>query len=103
MFRYFRLTVTVSTALSSLFPGIALSLPLQPDSPYPVVPASNIDIPVCYLQTEDGRRVDLGKLCIQAPENSNAPLSSNFGAGNCYFVDSTGKPCRASSASNPQQ
>ncbi|MBD1889432.1 hypothetical protein [Coleofasciculus sp. FACHB-SPT9] len=102
MFRYFRLTATVSTALISLFPGIAFSLPLQADSPYPVVPASNIDIPVCYLQTEDGRTVDLGKLCIQAPENSQAPVSSNFGAGNCYFVDSAGQPCRASSASNPQ-
>ncbi|MEP0795286.1 hypothetical protein NDI44_12245 [Trichocoleus sp. DQ-A3] len=103
MFRCFHLTATVSTALISLFPGIAFSLPLQADSPYPVVPASNIDIPVCYLQTEDGRTVDLGKLCIQAPENSQAPVSSNFGAGNCYFVDSAGKPCRASSARNPQQ
>ncbi|MBD1894929.1 hypothetical protein [Coleofasciculus sp. FACHB-129] len=103
MFRYFRLTATVSNALISLFPGIAFSLPLQADSPYPVVPDSNIDIPVCYLQTEDGRTVDLGKLCIQAPENSQAPVSSNFGAGNCYFVDSAGQPCRASSASNPQQ
>ena len=103
MFKCFRLTATVSTALISLFPGMAFSLPLQADSPYPVVPASNIDIPVCYLQTEDGRTVDLGKLCIQAPETSQAPLSSNFGAGNCYFVDSAGKPCRVSSASNHQQ
>ena len=103
MLRCFRLTATLSTVLISLVPGMALSLPLQPDSPYPVVPASNIDVPVCYLETEDGRTVDLGKLCIQTPQNSNAPLSSNFGAGNCYFVDSAGQPCRASSASNPQQ
>ncbi|MFE1745999.1 hypothetical protein [Coleofasciculus sp. H7-2] len=82
---------------------MAFSLPLQADSPYPVVPASNIDIPVCYLQTEDGRMVDLGKLCIQTPQNYNASLSSNFGAGNCYFVDSAGQPCRASSVRNRQQ
>src|SRR5919199_2781623 len=102
MLRYFYLTAVLSTTAISLLPQVAMTTPLLTGNQYPVVQNSNRDIPVCYLKTEDGRTLDLGKLCKQTPQDSNissssqdstSSSSSSVEPSKCYFVDAAGRPC----------
>lgn len=93
MLRYFRLTTALlSISLISLLPEVAFSRPLLMGNPYPVVPNSNSDVLVCYLQTEDGKILDLRELCDKTPQNANI-RSNSSSAGTCYFIDANGRPC----------
>lgn len=76
MLRYLYFTATLSTVLISLLPEVGLTSPLLIGNQYPAVSTSNRDIPVCYLKTEDGRTLDLGKLCKTTPQDSNISSSS---------------------------
>lgn len=105
MLRCFYFTAMLSTVLISLLPEIALTSPLLIGNQYPVAPNSNRDIPVCYLKTEDGRILDLGKLCKKTPQDSNnssstqdsnSSSSSSLEPSKCYFVDAAGRPCATS-------
>ncbi len=93
MLRYFHLTTALSITLISLLPEVVFSRPLPMVNPYPVVPNSNSDVLVCYLQTEDGDILDLRKLCDKTPQATNIQSNSSSSAGTCYFIDANGRPC----------
>lgn len=54
----------------------AFSLPQARGSYYPVLPSSNTDQPICYMQTTDGRTLDLGSLC-QVKDIRNSQLQQS--------------------------
>lgn len=56
-----------ATAIASL-----LLAPLLAKANYPVVPSSDLDVPVCYMDTADGRRLDMGALCESEPDSKPA-------------------------------
>ena len=104
MLRYFYFTTALSTVLISWLPEVGLTSPLLIGNQYPVVQNSEQDTPVCYLKTEDGRILDLGKLCKKTPQDSNnssspqdfnTSSSSSFEPEKCYFLDAAGQPCIA--------
>jgi hypothetical protein len=72
-------TRTLSTALTLLVTDIAFSQPLRASSQYPVVLNSDINKPVCYMQTPDGGTLDLSSLCGKAPSvpAPTAPIESD--------------------------
>ena len=76
MLRYFCWTTALSVVLTPLMTKVALSLPLATGSQLSGVQSnqnSSIDVPLCYIQTADGRVVDLQQLCSS---NQNPPLAS---------------------------
>lgn len=95
MLKLFSVTATLSTILVPLLPNVVLSFPVAVDSPYPEVSGSNMDSLICYVQTEDGRTIDLNNLCRKTSEN-NSSSGISFGTGGCYLFDATGRPCTAS-------
>lgn len=61
----------VSIALNPTTTKIAFSRPISASSQYPEVQNfNNIDVPLCYIQTTDGRTLDLHKLCGISPINT---------------------------------
>ena len=113
MLKAFCLSTVLSTALILFLVEIALgdSLPggnnylvvssadiasrrAQPvSSPYPVVPNSDTDQLVCYMQTADGRILDLKSLCQQntAQNSAQNPLQ-NISKNVTYTCDPICKP-----------
>lgn len=103
MLRLFYLAA-VSVALNLIMTKVAFSRPISASSQYPEVQNSDVDVPLCYLQTADGRTLDLQKLCgnsptSNSPSNSISPASNSLsnrisvpifrrGAGNAYAPDS---------------
>ena len=49
-----------------LLEGLFIS-PVKADSRYPVIPNTEIDRQICYMQTPDGRILNLGTLCGHSP------------------------------------
>jgi hypothetical protein len=63
MHQFFHL-IAVLTATSILFVAeTAFSHPLIIGNKYPVVSRSDTDKPICYMQTVDGRTLNLSRLC----------------------------------------
>lgn len=71
-------TRTLSTVLTLLIADIAFGQPLCASSQYPVVLNSDINKPVCYMQTLDGGTLDLSSLCgkVSSLPAPIAPLES---------------------------
>jgi hypothetical protein len=63
MLKSFHLIAVLLAVSTLLIAETALSSSITPVSQYPVVPNSDIDNPVCYMQTADGRTLDLSNLC----------------------------------------
>ena len=93
MLRCSSVVVTLFIVLTPLTTEIAFSRPIFPSSQYPEV-QSEINLPICYIQTADGRTLNLQKLCGKvSPINNN--LSSRIpkgkfrrGSGSGYASDS---------------
>ena len=89
--------------LISLISLLAESMALSPavGSQYPEVPTSDIDLLSCYMQTVDGKTLDLDSLCEKMPEDSDSSSSANsskdsansLAASKCYIFDAAGRPC----------
>lgn len=80
MLRWLYSVATLSFALTSLGTRVAFSHPLSPSSQSPKLQNAPVDVPFCYMQTIDGRTLDLQKLCSQTfPDNVNRS-SSNSGS-----------------------
>ncbi|MEW5857142.1 MAG: FxLYD domain-containing protein [Cyanobacteriota bacterium] len=64
------LTVALATASILFVAPSAFSRPLMIASDkYPIMPSSDTDKPVCYMQTPDGRTMNLSRLCEKKPSN----------------------------------
>lgn len=103
---FFKVTGFLSSIFMTLLPSVVLSRPLIINSRYPEVPNSDTNALFCYLQTTDGRTLDLDSLCKKTSggntSSSVRPSSvrpsssgSNLGAGQCYAFDAAGRPCGA--------
>ncbi len=60
-----RLTAPLTAVLFSAIPGLLFSRPLLAQSNAPAIPNWEFDVPLCYMQAPDGRRINLDKLCGQ--------------------------------------
>lgn len=89
------LTIALS-AVFTFWTGMAWGRPLSVSSPYPVVPDSESKFLVCYIQTQDGRTLNLESLCQK--KKANADNISN----QCLFIDSTGHLCKISSSARQE-
>jgi hypothetical protein len=94
------LTITLAITITGL-PAIANSTPRDRASP----PADSSSL-ICYIQTPDGRTLNLAKLCeppidpsSQKPSNSNPNENANLGGleqtakNGCFVLDASGRPC----------
>lgn len=89
------LATTLSVAITPLITEVGFSRPVFPASQYPQVPNNNLNVPVCYIQTTDGRTLDLQKLCGNSSVKTiNNSLSSRIpkgkfrrGSGSGYASD----------------
>ncbi len=101
MLKLFAVTA-VNATLILVLPTVALTNPLSIISPFPVVPNSEANGLVCYMQTEEGQTINLNRLCVKPKTDSNnsstktdANGSSNnsIAARPCYLFDANGLPC----------
>lgn len=91
------LAAILSVAFTPIVTKVAFSRPISASSQYPEVPKfNNVDLPLCYIQTSDGKILDLQKLCGNSPTNTiNKSPSSRVpkakfrrGSGSGYASDS---------------
>jgi hypothetical protein len=64
-------TASLTIAFTTFIAEATFSLPLPQETQSPEVAKSEIDIPICYMQTADGRSLDLSSLCEEQPGNSS--------------------------------
>lgn len=91
-----RNTSTVSVILLTFIPDIALSeIPLV-GSQYPEVPRANVEQPVCYFRSDNGKTFNLESLCgyrstptIGTPQNPSfsKPQNPSFNTPQNHKVD----------------
>ncbi|MBW4663480.1 MAG: hypothetical protein KME01_04645 [Chroococcus sp. CMT-3BRIN-NPC107] len=109
-----RLTATIFTALVPFSIESTFARPLSTNYQYPETLNPQTNSSICYMETTDGRTLNLNILCAKKVENSDAtihptlkpanssPETSSFRSSNnsistkCYFVDSKGRPCNIS-------
>jgi hypothetical protein len=61
---------------SFLLPGIVLISSLSGNANEPALPISDVELPLCYMETVGGRRIDLKDLCPSMPEDASSACSS---------------------------
>lgn len=96
MLRLLCLATTLAVVITPIVTKVAFSRPISASSQYPEVPFNNVDVPLCYIQTTDGKILDLQKLCGNSPTNTiNKSPSSRVpkakfrrGSGSGYASDS---------------
>lgn len=67
----FMLIAFLSFSLTLFINEAAFSLPLPQETQPSEVAKSEVDVPVCYMQTESGTTLPLGKLCEKQPVDSD--------------------------------
>lgn len=84
MLKWFCSAAALSLVMTAIIPKAAFSRPTSSDYQYPEVPKSDVDIPVCYIQTSEGRTLNLQKLCNETSPGTNSSSpgnnSSSFGS-----------------------
>ncbi len=84
MLKYFCWTTALYFVLTPLMTKIALSLPIATGPQLSGIQSSqnsNVDVPLCYIQTADGRIVNLQQLCSsQNSQDSSAVTTGPFGS-----------------------
>lgn len=96
MVRPFLLPTTLSVVLILFMTEVTFSRPVFSDSQHPKVQNSEVDLPLCYMQTADGRTLNLQKLCSEtSPVSIKASQARRIpkrifrrGMGNAYASDS---------------
>ena len=63
MVKFWSLSLALEAASMLLIVPKAFSLPLTLASGFSPVPSTEIELPVCYMQTDNGTLVDLSSLC----------------------------------------
>lgn len=107
-------TVTISVAFIPFTSKSTFARPLFTNYQYPEVLNPQINSSICYLETTDGRTLNLNALCAKEVENLDKRLdpifkptnsatetsslrsSNNSISTKCYFVDNNGRPCNTS-------
>lgn len=67
MLKFRTLKATFSAVLAVFIPQIAFSRPLSEISGYPAIPDSQVHSLICYIETQEGQTLNLGRLCGEAP------------------------------------
>lgn len=74
------LIAAFSAAALVMFPQIADSRPLSETSGYPVVSNSQENSLTCYMQTQEGAKLNLGRLCGEVGPTTNTAKKEAFQA-----------------------
>ncbi len=77
MLRFLAFRIVLSAALIPFMSQIAQTRPPSEASQYPTVPPSSLDKPVCYMQTDDDRTLDLSSMCKKPPVKPNSNSQQN--------------------------
>ena len=96
MIKCFLLPTALSIVLIPFMTEVTFSHPAFPNSQHPKIQNFEVDLPLCYIQTADGRTFNLQKLCNK---NSPVPVKASQsrrilkqifrrGMGNAYASDS---------------
>ncbi len=106
--------LTISAALIPLLSKSTFARPLSTNSQYPEILNPQTNSSICYMETKDGKTLNLNTLCAKKledwdlslaptskPINSSAQMNSLRARNNsistkCYFVDNNGRPCNLS-------
>ena len=75
------------TALIPLMAQSALSFPQTEGSYYSSVPTKETDKPICYLQTIDGRTLDLSNMCRPDDSKNRQRQQSQLTGQSCSYSD----------------
>ncbi len=78
MLKYFHLTAVLWAGSILFIAETAFSLPLTTGDKYPVALSSDTDMPVCYMQTGDGRTLNLSSLCRDQPRPQSQSAQSQL-------------------------
>lgn len=92
MLKTLSLTTALSAALITSISQVAFSRPSSETSAYPVV--ANSEGLVCYMETEEGQTLNLGRLCGKVSPVNNP----NLGIGISELTSSTSGLSRGSSS-----
>ncbi|MBA2749217.1 MAG: hypothetical protein H0U45_10885 [Tatlockia sp.] len=103
---------TISAVLIPCLSASTFARPLSINSQYPEVLNPKTNSSICYMETNDGRTLNLNILCTKKLESNPwlaptlkpaAPVgvskfksSNTFISTKCYFVDNNGRPCNTS-------
>jgi len=112
MLKFFGLPIALSATFAVLLPIAAGDASTNPSngSIAQLPPLNERDAPFCFMQTSDGRTLDLTALCdpnepSQTVESASAPAveiapTSNLGglravaeSTGCFGLDAEGRPC----------
>ena len=109
--RLFCLTATVSVALVPFLSRSTIARPLAVNYQYPELLSPETNSSICYMETKDGKTLNLNILCAKEVKKSatnlapvlkpvdsstqpiNFRLKNSSTSTKCYFVDSNGRPC----------
>jgi hypothetical protein len=114
MLKALGLAIACSTVLMAALPKLALGEP--PNFAYPVVRNTDDSTLFCFMQTSDGRMLNLGRICGTSTNTATSTtsagtpvigtLSSSGSVGNsgglqntstsetpCFLFDAQGRPC----------
>lgn len=97
MLKWLCLTAVGLFILNPMITEAAFSSLVTSDYQYPEVPKSKVDVPICYIQTVDGRILNLQKLCNEVPPGNNNAFPDNgnsFSGENSSSQDSPETPRR---------
>lgn len=86
MLRILNLKVALATASILLIANTASSQSITVGSKYPVVSNSDIDEPVCYMQTVDGMTLNLSRLCETKPKVQPELVISHVGYEDEFLI-----------------
>ncbi|MBV8886700.1 MAG: hypothetical protein JO235_22275 [Chroococcidiopsidaceae cyanobacterium CP_BM_RX_35] len=86
MLRCFYGSATLSVILTLLAARVAFSSPTATVPQSPQLQNSSVDVPLCYMQTADGRIMDLQNLCRQTSPAS--PISNASSTVPSFRLDS---------------
>ncbi len=89
-------------SFSFVLAGMVFNRPQVANASYPVMPSSEVDVPFCYMEMGDGRRVDLRALCrTNTQEIANCfsgtagmPISNVRYDGNLLTGQVTNRTCK---------
>jgi hypothetical protein len=92
VFSVFSVSSVLSATLIPLLAEIAVSSPVAAQSIYPLVENADTTPPLCYMQTADGRVLQLDRLCnnkssVTVTASGNINQGNDSSVAQCYPPD----------------
>lgn len=68
MYKFLTITTFIPFAVILITPKVAFTQQQSSSYQFPVIPYSSTNMPVCYMQTQDGSIQNLSSICGKKPE-----------------------------------